>query len=128
MGGAVAAIEEGFVQRQIEDSAYREARRIEEGSSVVVGVNRFVDPEHQPVPLLEIDPRLEADQVARLAAVRERRDQAAVDEALCQRWRRPPPAASNLLPPMSAALRLDATLGEVSDVLRRGVRDLPAVG
>jgi methylmalonyl-CoA mutase N-terminal domain/subunit len=118
MGGAVAAIEEGFVQRQIEDSAYREARRIEEGSSVVVGVNRFVDSEHQPVPLLEIDPRLEADQVARLAAVRKRRRQPAVDNALSE-VAETAAGGENLLPPMSAALRLDATLGEVSDVLRK---------
>ncbi len=118
MGGAVAAIEEGFVQRQIEDSAYREARRIEDASSVVVGVNRFVDADHQPVPLLEIDPRLEADQVARLTAVRERRHQPAVDNALSE-VAETAAGGDNLLPPMSAALRLDATLGEVSDVLRK---------
>ena len=118
MGGAVAAIEDGFIQRQIEESAYIEARRIEDGSSVVVGVNRFVDAEHQPVPLHEIDPRLEADQVARLAGVREKRDQSAVDAAL-SRLTEVAASGENLLPPMSAALRLDATLGEVSDVLRK---------
>ena len=118
MGGAVAGIEEGFVQRQIEDSAYQEARRVEDGSSVVVGVNRFVDPVHQPVPLLEIHPQLEADQVARLAAVREKRDQVAVDEAL-SRVAETAAGDGNILPSMSAALRLDATLGEVSDVLRK---------
>jgi methylmalonyl-CoA mutase N-terminal domain/subunit len=118
MGGAVAAIEEGFVQGQIEESAYGEARRIEEGSSVVVGVNRFGGTGHEPVPLLAIDPRLESDQVARLAAVRERRDQPAVDTALA-RLGEAATGGDNLLPPMSAALRLDATLGEVSDVLRK---------
>ena len=85
---------------------------------MVVGVNRFVDAEHQPVPLHEIDPRLEADQVARLAGVREKRDQSAVDAAL-SRLTEIAAGGENVLPPMSAALRLDATLGEVSDVLRK---------
>ena len=61
-GGAVAAIESGWMQARIEESAYREARRQEAGSSVVVGVNRFTTDDDIPVPVLKVDPELEADQ------------------------------------------------------------------
>ncbi len=116
LGGAVAAIEAGFQQRHIEDAAYAEARRIEAGDSVQVGVNRFVGAGDPPTPALEIDPALEPDQVARTRSVRERRDQAAVDAALAD------VAATargdgNLLYPMKQALAALATVGEVSATL-----------
>ncbi|MEX1280163.1 MAG: methylmalonyl-CoA mutase family protein [Acidimicrobiia bacterium] len=117
-GGAVAAIEAGLPQRRIEDSAYLAARRFESGEDVVVGVNRFESSgDEEPVPVATLDPALEADQTARLADVRTSRDGAAVEAALAE-VRRVAGGDGNLLPPMRDALAQEATLGEVSDVLR----------
>jgi methylmalonyl-CoA mutase N-terminal domain/subunit len=117
MGGAVAAIEEGWMQARIEDSAYREAQRQGDGSNVVVGVNRFVSDGGEAIPVLEIDPGLEEEQRRRLAGWRAGRDQAAVEAALDSLGEQ---AATeiNLLPVMKTALREGATVGEVSDRLR----------
>jgi methylmalonyl-CoA mutase N-terminal domain/subunit len=117
MGGAVAAIEEGWMQARIEDSAYREARRQEDGSSVVVGVNRFVSEEEGGVPVLEVDPAVETDQTRRLAGWRAGRDQGAVERALGN-LTEVAATDANLLPSMRESLRAGATLGEVSDCLR----------
>jgi methylmalonyl-CoA mutase N-terminal domain/subunit len=115
-GGAVAAIEAGVVQRMIADSAYREAQRIETGESVVVGINRFVTDEGQSIPTTEIDPEVERSRVEALAAMRARRDSAAVAAALDE-VRRVAEGEGNLLYPMKTALQREATLGEVSGVL-----------
>jgi methylmalonyl-CoA mutase N-terminal domain/subunit len=117
MGGAVAAIEEGWMQARIEDSAYREARRQGDGTSVVVGVNRYVSDDGQGIPVLEIDPQLEEDQKRRLAGWRASRDQAAVESALANLGDQAG-TDYNLLPPMKIALLAGATVGEVSDRLR----------
>ncbi|HIE21268.1 MAG TPA: methylmalonyl-CoA mutase, partial [Acidimicrobiia bacterium] len=117
MGGAVAAIEEGWMQAQIEDSAYVEARRQNSGESVVVGVNRFTSDGDGEVPVLEIDPALEEDQKARLEAWRSSRDAAAVKVAL-DAVAAAASSDDNLMVPMREALRLGATVGEVSDALR----------
>ncbi len=116
MGGAVAAIEAGFVQREIEDSAYRYARAVDAGEQVVVGVNRYGG-DDEPVPILTVDPTLEAEQAARVRAVRSGRDQSAVAGALAE-VRRAAESDGNVLLPMKAALAARATLGEVSGVLR----------
>jgi methylmalonyl-CoA mutase N-terminal domain/subunit len=116
-GGAVAAIEASYQQAEIEEAAYRAATDVDRGDQVVVGVNRFVDDQSPPVPVMSIDPRLETDQIERLQQVRANRDQAAVDEALGS-LRSAAAGAENLLYPMKEALRREATLGEVSDVLR----------
>jgi methylmalonyl-CoA mutase N-terminal domain/subunit len=117
MGGSVAAIEEGWMQAQIEDAAYAEARRQAEGSSVVVGVNRFAGEGKAAIPVLEVDPALEEEQRLRLAGWRAGRQKDAVDAALNDLV-----AAAglddNLLHPMKAALREGATVGEVSNRLR----------
>ncbi len=116
-GGAVAAIEEGWMQTQIEESAYTEAKRQGDGSSVVVGVNRFAVEEGGGVPVLEIDPTLEEDQRRRLAEWRAARDQGDVESSLADITRLAGTEA-NLLPAMKTALALGATVGEVSDALR----------
>jgi methylmalonyl-CoA mutase N-terminal domain/subunit len=113
VGGAVDAIESGVVQRMIEDSAYREAQRVESGESVVVGVNRFVDDADTDVPVMTIDPDVEREQVERLSRHRQERDAGAVDSAL-ERVRSAAAGTENLLPFMKDALRVGATLGEVS--------------
>jgi methylmalonyl-CoA mutase N-terminal domain/subunit len=115
-GGAVAAVESGVVQRLIEDSAYRQARRIESGDAVMVGVNRFTDAGDAATPGLVVDPGLERDQVARLTAWRTGRSAPAVDAALGG-VRTTAAGDDNLLPPMKAALLAGATVGEVSDAL-----------
>jgi len=115
-GGAVAAIEAGVVQRMIEDSAYREARRVEAGESVVVGVNRFVEEAGSEVPAMVVDHSVEDAQTARLAALRSERDARAVESALDD-VRTAAAGDVNLLYPMKTALLRNATLGEVSAAL-----------
>ena len=116
LGGAVAAIEAGFQQREIEDAAYKHARSVEADSTVIVGVNRFRVPESEPSDVLRVDPRIERDQVARLQQLRAARDQPLVDQALAA-LREAAAGDSNLLYPIRDALRIDATVGEVSTAL-----------
>jgi methylmalonyl-CoA mutase N-terminal domain/subunit len=117
LGGAVAAIEQGFVQRQIEESAYRWQQEVERGERVIVGVNRFVGDEEQPLELHRLDPQLERDQRARVASVRARRDAAAAETALAG-VRRVASGEGNLLPPLREALRARCTIGELCGALR----------
>ncbi len=117
LGGATAAIEAGFQQDEIEDAAYRTARRVEAGDEVVVGVNRFVAEEPDPAPALLLDPELERSQKAAVAAMRERRDNVVVEAGLAA-VRTAASGDANLLYPMKAALAAGATVGEVSNVLR----------
>jgi methylmalonyl-CoA mutase N-terminal domain/subunit len=117
MGGAVAAIERGFMQDEIHESAFRIQQAIEDGSRVIVGVNRFVaEDDHQP-ELQRIAEEEVERQVARVRELRATRDRAAVDDAL-GRLDRTARGTANVLVPMKDALRARATLGEVSDVLR----------
>ncbi|MFH2071471.1 MAG: methylmalonyl-CoA mutase family protein [Actinomycetota bacterium] len=115
-GGAVAAVEQGVVQRIIEDSAYREAQRQESGESVVVWDNRFTSAEVHPIPTLVLDTDLESKQAALVAGVRAGRDTPLVEDALAEVGR-VAAEGGNLLYPMKAALERNATLGEVSGVL-----------
>jgi methylmalonyl-CoA mutase, N-terminal domain len=117
MGGAVEAIESGWMKGEIEEAAYRIMQGVEDGSRVVVGVNRFESDEEEPVELYQLDPDLESRQLERLARVRSERDQSAVDAALAS-LEAAARGTDNLLYPMRDALAAYATLGEVSDVLR----------
>jgi methylmalonyl-CoA mutase N-terminal domain/subunit len=117
MGGAVAAIEEGWMQSQIEESAYLEAKRQSTGESVVVGVNKYSVEASEPVPVLEVDPELEESQRAALRDRRDARDQSTVDAALSE-ISAVAATDGKLMPSMKNALRLGATVGEVSDALR----------
>ncbi|HEX2152682.1 MAG TPA: methylmalonyl-CoA mutase family protein [Acidimicrobiia bacterium] len=115
LGGAVEAIEAGFMQSQIEEAAYQEARRQASGESVVVGVNRFADDGADPIEVLRVDPALERGQIDRL--VEWRRARRPVDdhlEGIAEAAR----GDANLLPLMKDALAAGATVGEVSDALR----------
>jgi methylmalonyl-CoA mutase, N-terminal domain len=116
-GSAVEAIEAGFQKREIEASAYAVAEEIDAGDRVVVGVNRFTVAEEEPYQPLRVDPAIEAEQVARLAALRASRDGAAVAAALDD-VRKAAAGSTNVLLPLREALRLRATVGEVSDALR----------
>jgi methylmalonyl-CoA mutase N-terminal domain/subunit len=117
MGGAVAAIEARFPQDEIEAAAYAHAKAVDDGEKIVVGVNRFVDEEVEPVEVFPVDPDLQRAQVARLERVRAQRDAAAVEAALAD-VRAAARGTQNLLVPMKEALRRMATVGEVSDALR----------
>ncbi|MFF9221604.1 acyl-CoA mutase large subunit family protein [Streptomyces viridosporus] len=116
-GGAVAAIEEGFQKSEIERSAYRIAQEIDHKERTVVGVNAHVLDEEEPYEPLRVDPQIELDQCERLAALREERDKDAVERAL-DALRTAARGTDNVLPAMREALRLRATVGEVSHALR----------
>lgn len=117
LGGAVAAIEKGYMQDEIEQSAYEWAKGVESAEKIVVGVNRFAEDSAEEPEVFPIDPALQRSQVERLRKLRSTRDQAATDAALgtVEAAAR---GTANLLEPMREALRIGATLGEVSDVLR----------
>ena len=117
LGGALAAIEAGYQQRQIQESAYRRQRAVESGEEVVVGVNRFVD-EPTPAPTLQrIDPQEERRQVERVRRVRAERDPIAWERAL-DRLAAVAGSEENVVPALIDAVHAHATLGEMSDVLR----------
>jgi methylmalonyl-CoA mutase N-terminal domain/subunit len=116
-GSSVEAIEQGFQKQEIETSAYRVANEIDNGERVVVGVNRFGIDEEERYEPLRVDPAIEAAQVARLAALRQERDSAAVESALADLGKAAE-GTENVLPFMREALRLRATVGEVCHTLR----------
>jgi methylmalonyl-CoA mutase N-terminal domain/subunit len=118
LGGAVAAIEQGFQKREIERSAYSVAQEIDSGSRVVVGLNKFTLDEEEAYEPLRVDPAIEADQRARLEALRAERDNAEVDKALAAVRSAASGSTENVLYPMKDALRARATVGEVCDALR----------
>jgi methylmalonyl-CoA mutase, N-terminal domain len=117
MGGAVEAIETGWMKREIEESAYRIAQTTESGERVVVGVNRFTEEAGEGAEVYQLDPELQERQWERLAELRKERDQGAVDAAL-KAVEETARGRDNLLPSMREALAAHATLGEVSDALR----------
>ncbi len=117
LGGAPAAIESGFVQREIQESAYRYQIDVEQGVQTVVGVNRFQVAEEYEGELLKVDPVVEAEQSSRVESLRARRDGARVEEVLAD-LRRAAAGSDNLVPRIVACVRSYATLGEICDVLR----------
>ncbi|BEL11338.1 methylmalonyl-CoA mutase family protein [Actinoplanes sichuanensis] len=116
-GSAVDAIEQGFQKGEIESSAYRIATEIDSGERVVVGVNRFAAEAEEKYEPLRVDPAIEVAQVARLARLREDRDDPAVQDAL-KDLAKAAAGSVNVLPLMKEALRLRATVGEVCHTLR----------
>jgi methylmalonyl-CoA mutase N-terminal domain/subunit len=118
LGGAVAAIEGGWVQREIEEAAYRAQREVEERGRVVVGVNAFREEEDGMPPLLTVDPEIERDQVTRLRAFRSARDSAATPAAL-ENVERDAREDRNLMPALIGAVGAHATLGEIVSTLKK---------
>jgi methylmalonyl-CoA mutase, N-terminal domain len=116
-GGAVAAIEQGFQKDEIERSAYEYAQQIDDGSRVVVGVNKFAIEQEEVYEPLRVDPDIEVEQKARLATLRAERDNAAVEKAL-ESLKVAAQGTDNVLYPMKEALAAKATVGEVSNALR----------
>jgi methylmalonyl-CoA mutase N-terminal domain/subunit len=118
LGGSVRAIELGYIQREIEDAAYRAQREQEEEKRIVVGVNRFQVAEEARPDVLRVDPELGRRLAARLATLRAERDGAAVGAALAA-LEEAARGTANLLPRILHAVEQSATLGEISDTMRR---------
>ena len=117
LGGALAAIERGYQQQQIEESAYRFQREVEAKERLIVGVNAFESGDEPPIEILRVDERAAADQRARLAALRARRDPARVAQ-LRRELAAAAQGTANLMPHIVAAVEGDVTLGEICDDLR----------
>jgi methylmalonyl-CoA mutase, N-terminal domain len=121
-GGMLRAIESGFVQAEIQKAAYEFQRAVEKKEQIVVGVNEFIAPTQENgervIPTLRIDPKIEQAQVERLHALRAKRDTPRAQSALAELARRAS-TTENLLPAILAAAEAYATVGEISDALRR---------
>ncbi|MGP0018380.1 MAG: methylmalonyl-CoA mutase [Candidatus Sulfotelmatobacter sp.] len=118
LGGMLKAIERGFVQHEIQNAAYEYQQKVDNQEAIVVGVNRFEVEEEKPIPIQRIDPALEPKQVERLRALRAKRDAgpwqaalAGVEEAAR--------SGANVMPRILAAVEASATVGEISDAMRR---------
>jgi len=118
LGGMLRAIEAGYVQGEIQKAAYDFQRAVETKEQIVVGVNEFVAEQERTIPLLHINEEIERSQVARLQALRARRDSSKTTAALAELARRAA-ITENLLPAILAAVEAYATVGEISDTLRR---------
>jgi methylmalonyl-CoA mutase N-terminal domain/subunit len=117
MGGMLRAIEGGYVQQEIQKSAYEYQQAVDSGEQVIVGVNRFQADDGRSIPTLSIDPEIERTQVARLNALRTRRDTAKANAALAEIERRAQ-TSENLMQAILTAVESYATVGEISDALR----------
>src|SRR5262245_25359570 len=117
VGGAVEAIEQGFVQREIEESAFRYTREVEAGERVIVGVNAYREETSEPIELHRLDPAAEKRQLERTAKVRAERNAGEAEQALGE-VRQVAEGAGNRLPPMREALRARVTIGEICNELR----------
>jgi methylmalonyl-CoA mutase N-terminal domain/subunit len=117
MGGVIPAIEQGFIQRQIEDSAYDYQMKVENKERIVVGANEFQSAEDIKVPLLRIDPEVEKAQVERVQAVRDKRDAEQVRSSL-NALRQAAESGTNVMPSIVEAVKAYATIGEICDVMR----------
>lgn len=116
-GGSVRAIEEGFIQREIHNSAYKLQQSLESNERVVVGVNKFMVKENEKVEILSIDPQVERNQVQKLKAFKEGRDQEKV-KTMLQKVKESAQKDENLLPIFVEAVKCGLTVGEISNALR----------
>src|SRR5438045_5888327 len=129
MGGMVEAVEKGFPQREIQDSAYQYQKALERGEQSIVGVNKYaMENEPQEVPTLVIDESVRIHQVERLERARVRRDQGAVSRTL-DSLRKAAQRGNNTMPATIDAVREYATLGEICSALRDvyGIYEEPAI-
>jgi methylmalonyl-CoA mutase N-terminal domain/subunit len=119
MGGAIAAIEKGFFQKEIADSAYKYQREIEEMKRTIVGVNDYkIEKEENPIKLLRIDPKVEKEQLASHQKLKRERDKKKVQDNL-DKLRRSAEKDENLMPVIIESVKTYATLGEICEVLRQ---------
>ncbi|MBM4452542.1 MAG: methylmalonyl-CoA mutase, partial [Chloroflexi bacterium] len=118
LGGAVAAIEQGFQQKEIQESSYQYQKNIEESKSTVVGVNKFISPSPKIPNLLRVDPELEKKQIERLAEVKKKRDNTRVAKAL-KNLEDVARSTDNTMPVFVECAEAYASIGEICDVLRK---------
>jgi methylmalonyl-CoA mutase N-terminal domain/subunit len=118
LGGVVAAIKENFFQREIADASFRYQGEVEQRQRIIVGVNRYQSADEQPLELLKIDPALEQKQIARVQALRARRDSGEVERALAALKRDAAVEDRNLMRPIIDASKAYVTMGEMCDALR----------
>jgi methylmalonyl-CoA mutase N-terminal domain/subunit len=118
LGGMLRAIETGYVQGEIQKAAYEYQKAVESGEQIVVGVNQFVAEKEVPIPILRIDPELERTQVERLRSLRVRRNSAAAASRVAEVEARAR-SGENMVPAICAAVEALATVGEISDAMRR---------
>jgi methylmalonyl-CoA mutase N-terminal domain/subunit len=118
LGGMLRAIETGYVQREIQKAAYEYQQSIESKERIIVGVNRYRTEHQDPIPILRIDPAIEQEQVERIRALRARRDAARVAKAIAEVESRAR-SSSNLMPAILEGVEAYATVGEISDAMRR---------
>jgi len=119
MGGAIAAIEKGFFQKEIADSAYRYQREVDEKKRIVVGCNEFTTEEEKcPIELLRVDPKVEKEQVARVQKLKRERNNRKVKEVL-EKLHYAAEKDENLMPTIIEAVKAYVTLGEITEVLRK---------
>ncbi|MCL5117060.1 MAG: methylmalonyl-CoA mutase family protein [Firmicutes bacterium] len=119
LGGAVAAIETGYVQREIQDAAYAFQKKVESEAQIIVGVNKFRMQEEPPESLLKIDAALQARQIEKLNRVRQERDEARVQAALKNLDESAADPNAHLMEPMLEAVEAYASLGEIVGVLKK---------
>jgi methylmalonyl-CoA mutase N-terminal domain/subunit len=117
MGGSVAAIESGFMQNEIANSAYQHQRSVEQGEKIIVGVNRFTISKEEPVPPFKINDNIRQQQTEKLNALKARRNTQHVNACL-EAIRQNASTGENLMPAVIEAVEAYCTLGEISDVLR----------
>jgi methylmalonyl-CoA mutase N-terminal domain/subunit len=118
LGGVVAAIKENFFQREIAEASFRYQSEVESGQRVVVGVNRYEDPDEKEIEILHIDQALENKQVERVKALRARRDSATAEAALARLKEDAASEDANLMPAIIDASKAYVTMGEMCDSLR----------
>lgn len=119
LGGAVAAIEQGYVQREIQEAAWAFQQKVEAGEQIIVGVNRFAGEETAPPDILKVDPGLQERQVEKLNRVRQQRDGAKVAQALADLDQAVQNPRRNLLDPLLAAIESYASIGEMVAIMKR---------
>ncbi len=118
LGGAVAAIEKGYIQKEIQDSAYKWQMDVESGARTIVGVNKFQMEEEPPKGLLKVDEAVGERQKAKVEAMKAKRDNEAVKAALADLKKACQDENENLMPHILAAVKTYATLGEICNVMR----------
>jgi len=118
MGGATVAIDKGFFQKEIADSAYKCQREIDERKRILVGVNDYITEEKYPTKVLRVDPKVEEEQVARLHKLKRERDNRKVKQVL-EKLHYATEKDENLMPTIIEAVKAYATIGEICDVLRK---------
>jgi methylmalonyl-CoA mutase N-terminal domain/subunit len=117
LGGMLRAIEIGYIQKEIQEAAYREQEQVERNKKIVVGLNEYVMEDEVKMPIFRVDPRIEEERRTHLQELRQRRDNRAVERTLAE-LDAAARGDANLLPPILAAVKAYATIGEICNVLR----------